>query len=145
MAGSLNRVTLIGNVGKDPEIRYQPSGEAVANFSLATSTTWTDKTSNEKKENTEWHRCNAWGRLADVVGQYVKQGSKIYVEGELRTRKWEKDGVTHYTTEIRVGQMILLGSKGGGDASSTSSASRAKPAPAKAASGFDDVDDDIPF
>ena len=98
---SVNKVILIGNLGKDPEMRYLPSGEAIANFSVATSESWTDKTSGDKKEQTEWHRVVFFGRTAEVVGQYVKKGSKIYVEGRLQTRKWQdKEGQDRYTTEV---------------------------------------------
>ena len=153
---SVNKVILIGNLGKDPEMRYLPSGEAIANFSVATSENWTDKTSGEKKELTEWHRVTFFGRTAEVVGQYVKKGSKIYVEGSLRTRKWQdKEGQDRYTTEVRGDVMRMLDRRGDGPASmdhespaAEAPARRpapAKAAPARAASGFEDMDDDIPF
>lgn len=148
MAGSLNKATLIGHLGKDPEMRYMPSGEAIANFSIATSESWTDKASGDKKEKTEWHRCTAWGKLAEVFGQYIKKGSKVYVEGKIETRKWtDKENVERFTTEIRVDRMIMLDRKGeGGDGASSTSTSRPAQASKPAAtSGFDDMDDDIPF
>ena len=114
---SLNRVTLIGNLGQDPEVKYMQSGDAVASFSLATSESWKDKTSGEAQERTEWHRCVAWRKLAEIVGQYAKKGQKLYVEGRLTTRKWtDKEGQERYTTEIQVNDVILLSAKGeGGD------------------------------
>ena len=155
---SVNKVILIGNLGKDPEMRYMPSGEAIANFSVATSETWNDKTSGDKKEQTEWHRVVFFGRTAEVVGQYVKKGSKIYVEGRLQTRKWQdKEGQDRYTTEVRGDVMRMLDKRGEGSSSmdqeppAMESSSSRRPAPAKAAaparaaSGFEDMDDDIPF
>ena len=152
---SVNKVILIGNLGKDPEMRYLPSGEAIANFSVATSESWTDKTSGDKKEATEWHRVVFFGRTAEVVGQYVKKGSKIYVEGRLQTRKWQdKDGQDRYTTEVRGDVMRMLDKRGESSGpmdepqESRPQESRrppAKSAPARATSGFDDMDDDIPF
>ncbi len=161
---SINKVIIVGNLGKDPEMRSFPNGDQIANVSIATTDRWKDKTSGEMKEATEWHRINFNGRLAEIVGQYLKKGSQVYVEGSLRTRKWtDKDGVEKFTTEIRADQMQMLGSRqgmGGGSsdgddggsnsysAPRTAPAARpaaAKPAAAKAASGFDDMDDDIPF
>ena len=159
---SVNKVILVGNLGKDPEVRYAPSGDAFANVTMATTRTWKDKTSGEKKEETEWHRIVFNGRLAEIAGEYLKKGRSIYVEGRLRTRKWQdKDGADKYTTEIFADQMQMLGSRegmgggdeGGGRASGAggvsgggASGAGAKPAPAKKpASGFDDMDDDIPF
>ena len=158
---SINKVIIVGNLGKDPEMRSFPNGDQIANVTIATTDRWKDKTSGEMKEATEWHRVNFNGRLAEIVGQYLKKGSQVYVEGSLRTRKWtDKDGVEKYTTEIRADQMQMLGSRQGmGGASSDSDeagysaprapaarpAPAAKAAPAKAASGFDDMDDDIPF
>ncbi|SDL06313.1 single-strand DNA-binding protein [Mesorhizobium muleiense] len=119
MAGSLNKVTLIGNLGADPDIKNLNSGVSVANFSLATSESWKDKTTGEKKEVTQWHRVVVWNDgLIGVIDKYVKKGSKVYIEGELQTRKWEKDGVDHYATEVVLtgfgGKLILLGDSGGG-------------------------------
>lgn len=112
MAGSLNKVEIIGNLGADPEVRYMPSGGAVANLSIATTESWKDKTTGEKKEQTEWHRVVIFGKLAEVAGEYLRKGSKVFIEGGLRTRKWtDQAGVERYTTEINVGmngRMIML-------------------------------------
>lgn len=139
---SVNKVILIGNLGKDPEIRYMPNGEAVANFSLATTEKWKDK-SGEKQEKCEWHNCVAYKKLAEIIGQYVKKGSSIYVEGKLQTRKWQdKEGKDRYTTEIIVNEMKMLGGKHEGGES--------KPAESKpvidSKEPFADFDSDlIPF
>lgn len=111
MAG-LNKVQLIGNLGRDPEIRYTPSGVAVANFSIATSETWTDKNTQEKKTKTEWHRIVFWGRQAEVIGEYLSKGRQIFVEGKLQTREWEKDGIKRYTTEVVGREFLMLGQRG---------------------------------
>ena len=166
---SVNKVIIIGNLGKDPEVRYAPSGSAICNVTIATSRQWKDKTSGEKQEETEWHRVVFYDRLAEIAGEYLKKGRPVYVEGRLKTRKWQdKDGVEKYTTEIIAEQMQLLGGRegmGGGDDGGYSraddgdapqraarppqrpAASRQAPAPApqKSATGFDDMDDDIPF
>ena len=117
---SVNKVILVGNLGKDPETRYTPSGDAICNITLATTDTWRDKTSGEKREATEWHRVVFFGKLAEIAGQYLRKGSQVYVEGSLRTRKWQdKDGQDRYTTEIRADEMKMLGSRqgmGGSDA-----------------------------
>src|SRR5690348_2998666 len=105
----VNKAIIVGTVGKDPEVKYMPSGEAVVNISLATNEKWKDKQTGEKKERTEWHRVTMYGRLAEVVGEYIRKGSQLYVEGKLQTRKWEKDGQTHYTTEIIAFQMQMIG------------------------------------
>jgi single-strand DNA-binding protein len=111
---SENKVILVGNLGKDPEVRYTASGEAMCNFSLATTDSWKDKSTGEKKELTEWHRVSFFGKLAEIAGQYLKKGSQVYVEGSLRTRKWtDKDGQERYTTEIRGDEMKMLGSRQG--------------------------------
>ena len=111
MAG-MNKAILIGNLGKDPEIRYTPSGTAVANFSIATSESWTDKESGDKRERTEWHRIVAWGKLAEICGEYLHKGKQVYVEGRIQTRDWEdNDGVKRYTTEIIINQMLMLGTR----------------------------------
>ena len=111
MAG-VNKVIIIGNLGNDPDMRYMPSGEAVANLSIATSETWTDRNTGEKREKTEWHRVVAFRKLAEIIGQYCKKGSKIYIEGKLQTRKWtDQSGQNRYTTEIIADQMQMLGSK----------------------------------
>jgi single-strand DNA-binding protein len=143
---SINKVILVGNLGADPEMRYLPSGEAIANLRLATTDVWKDKDGN-KQEATEWHRVGFFGRMAEICGQYLKKGSQIYVEGSIRTRKWQdKDGQDKYTTEIRGDRMQMLGSarQGGGQGSS----SERKPPPAQSPGGGGqggDYDDDIPF
>jgi len=153
---SVNKVILIGNLGKDPEVRYTASGEAMCNFSLATTDSWKDKSSGEKKELTEWHRISFFGKLAEIAGQYLKKGSQVYVEGSLRTRKWtDKEGQERYTTEIRGDQMTMLGSRqgmgapagGGGGGAYDSEPTDYSPAPAKSKPkpSFDDLGDDIPF
>jgi single-strand DNA-binding protein len=156
---SINKVIIVGNLGRDPETRYLPSGEAVTNISVATTSTWKDKTSGEKKEETEWHRVSAFGRLAEIMGEYLKKGSQVYIEGQLRTRKWQdKEGKDRYTTEIRADVMQMLGSRAGaGESRGNSGDPRGEPpaakgeAAAKPAAGakkpgkFDDMEDDIPF
>ena len=152
---SVNKVIIVGNLGRDPETRYLPSGEAVTNISVATTDKWKDKASGEKKEATEWHRIAFFGRLAEIAGEYLKKGSQVYVEGSLRTRKWQdKDGQDRYSTEIRGDVMQMLGRReGGGDRSMPDRPERpergeAKPAAAaakKPAGKFDDMEDDIPF
>lgn len=159
MARGVNKVILIGNLGKDPELKYFPNGDAFCNLTLATSESWTDKASGEKKERTEWHNLVFTRKLAEIVGQYLKKGAKIYVEGSLRTRKWEKDGVDRYTTEIQVSEMQMLDGRGGGSNDSDDyaqvparssgparSAARPQPASSGPPSGNDRFeDDDIPF
>ncbi|HMV52465.1 MAG TPA: single-stranded DNA-binding protein [Rhodocyclaceae bacterium] len=148
---SVNKVILVGNLGADPETRYLSSGDAVTNVRLATTESWKDKASGEKKEMTEWHRVVFYRRLAEIAGQYLKKGSSVYIEGRLRTRKWQdKDGQDRYTTEIEATEMQMLGSRQGmGDAppreydSAPSAAPTRKPAPS--ASNIADMDDDIPF
>lgn len=153
---SVNKVILVGRLGKDPETRYMPNGEAVTNAALATSENWKDK-SGEKQEKTEWHNLVFYRRLAEIAGEYLKKGSQIYVEGKLQTRKWQtKEGQDRYTTEIIVNEMQMLGSKAGGssnfevvDRSSgadefAQAPAAKKPAPA-AKTNFDNFDDDIPF
>ena len=166
---SVNKVIIVGNLGRDPETRSFPNGDQVCNVTIATTDRYKDKTSGEAKELTEWHRVSFFGRLAEIAGQYLRKGSQVYVEGSLRTRKWtDKEGVEKFTTEIRADSMQMLGSRqgmgsaGGDDAGggyeaparSAAPAARAPAAaprqapaaaPAKAASGFDDMDDDIPF
>ena len=115
MARGVNKVILIGNLGKDPEVKYFPNGDAFCNLTLATSESWTDKQSGEKKERTEWHNVVFTKKLAEIAGQYLKKGSKIYAEGSLRTRKWEKDGIERYTTEIVVQDMQMLDGRAGGE------------------------------
>ena len=162
---SVNKVIIVGNLGRDPEIRYMPSGDAIANIAVATSYKSKDKNTGEQKEVTEWHRISFFGRLAEVVGQYLKKGSSVYVEGRLQTRKYtDKDGVEKYATDIVAENMQMLGGRqgmggdagmddGGGYESSAQSrpaprqappAPAARPAP-KPAPNFSDMDDDIPF
>jgi single-strand DNA-binding protein len=161
---SINKVILIGNLGRDPEVRYTPNGNAVCNISLATTRNWKDKTSGDKVEETEWHRVVFYDRLAEIAGEYLKKGKSVYIEGRLKTRKWtDKDGVDKYTTEVIAQEMTMLGGRdsggggddmgegmgGGGRAPAPRSApARQAPAPkpaAKSSTGFDDMDDDIPF
>jgi single-strand DNA-binding protein len=174
---SINKVILIGNLGRDPEVRYSANGAAICNVTLATSRNWKDKTSGEKMEETEWHRVVFYDRLAEIAGEYLKKGRSCYVEGRLKTRKWQdKDGAEKYTTEIIADNMQLLGGRdgggdeggggggysrgasggGGGGGDRPERAERAeRPAPAsrpaatkpaaKSSTGFDDMDDDIPF
>jgi single-strand DNA-binding protein len=163
---SVNKVTLIGNLGRDPEVRYAPSGSAICNVTIATSRNWKDKTSGERQEETEWHRVVFYDRLAEIAGEYLKKGKSVYIEGRLKTRKWtDKDGVEKYTTEIIANEMTMLGGRdgggGGGDeggyanegapraaAPRPAAAARppAAPRPApKSSTGFDGMDDDIPF
>ena len=162
---SVNKVILIGNLGKDPEIRYAPSGAAICNITIATSRVSKDKTSGDKQEQTEWHRVVMFDRLAEIAGEYLKKGRSVYIEGRLQTRKWtDKEGAERYSTEIVAQEMTMLGGReggsGGGGGSDADmgtglapaprsappdrSAPAAKPA-AKSSTGFDDMDDDIPF
>jgi single-strand DNA-binding protein len=150
---SVNKVILVGNLGRDPETRYMPDGGAVTNVSVATTDTWKDKASGEKQERTEWHRVVFYQRLAEIAGEYLKKGAQIYVEGSIRTRKWQdKEGNERYTTEIIGDRMQMLGSKPsapdtrerGGEAKEPAQAGDGK-ATKKAAGRFDDMDDDIPF
>ena len=166
---SINKVIIIGNLGRDPEVRYTPNGAAICNVSLATTRNWKDKNTGEKVEETEWHRVVFYDRLAEIAGEYLKKGRPVYVEGRLKTRKWaDKDGIEKFTTEIIASEMQLLGGRegmggpggeegggasGGGGYSrpapaarpASAPAARPAPAPSKASSGFDDMDDDIPF
>jgi len=149
---SVNKVILIGNLGRDPEIRYMPSGDAVANLRIATTDKFKDR-SGEPQEVTEWHSVAFFGKQAEICGQYLKKGSQVYVEGSLRTRKWQdKDGNDRYTTEIRGDRMQMLGGRGGGgsgaadfDAPAEGAPRGGKPAAAGGGAGFGDMDDDIPF
>jgi single-strand DNA-binding protein len=164
---SVNKVIIVGNLGKDPEVRYMPSGSALCNVSVATTRQWKDKTSGEKQQETEWHRVTFFDRMAEIAGEYLKKGSAVYVEGRLKTRKYtDKDGVEKYSTDIVATEMQLLGGRDTGGASMGAgddmgepqqrSAPAARPAaparsaptprqPAKSPTGFDDMDDDIPF
>jgi len=161
MARGVNKVILVGHLGADPEVRYMPNGGAVANVTVATTESWKDKSSGEQQEKTEWHRVVFFARLAEIVGEYLKKGSQLYVEGRLQTRKWQdKSGVDRYTTEIVASEMQMLGGRGGagggagagssaggyGGGQSQPAAAAAAPAAAPvAAGGNDDFDDDIPF
>ena len=148
MARGINKVILVGNLGKDPEVRYSPSGSAMANVTIATSDSWKDKQTGEKQERTEWHRVVFFNRLAEIVGEYLKKGSQVYIEGRLQTRKWQgQDGQDRYTTEIVANEMQMLGGRGGGSAGfqPDSAPAPAAKAPAAAAAGPGDFDDDIPF
>jgi single-strand DNA-binding protein len=157
----INKVILVGNVGKDPETRYMPNGEAVTNLTLATSDSWKDKNTGEQKEQTEWHRVTFYRRLAEIVAEYVKKGSKLYVEGRLQTRSWEQDGVKRYATEIIANEMQMLDGKGAGSSDSDGGGSY-QSAPRGNSGGssgggnaqrpqkspppeMDSFDDDIPF
>lgn len=144
---SVNKVIVLGNLGRDPEVRYAPDGAAVANITVATSRQWKDKASGEKKEETEWHRIVFYGRLAEIVGEYTAKGQPIYVEGRLKTRKWQdKEGIDRYTTEIVAELLQLLGQRSEQAENKSPVKPSAKPAaPRAASSGFDDMDDDIPF
>ncbi len=146
MARGVNKVILIGNLGGDPEVKYMPSGGAVTNINIATSESWKDKATGEKQERTEWHRVVFFNKLAEIVGEYLKKGSKVYVEGALRTRKWEdKDGVERYTTEIVARDMQMLDSRGGGDGARSQAQAAEYPEAAGTMGGATDFDDDIPF
>jgi single-strand DNA-binding protein len=149
MARGINKVILIGNLGKDPETRYMPSGGAVTNVTLATSESWKDKNTGEQQERTEWHRVVFFNRLGEIAGEYLRKGSKVYVEGSLRTRKWQgQDGQDRYTTEIVANEMQMLDSRGGStsfDAPQSQGAPRSQPSSAPASMPDNDFDDDIPF
>lgn len=143
---SVNKVILMGNLGRDPEVRYMPNGEAVANFSIATTENWKDK-SGVRQEKTEWHNIVMYRRLAEIAGEYLKKGRPVYIEGRLQTRKWEKDGIERYSTEIIADQMQMLGSNRPDDDAGhepQKSSNPEQPA-SKPAGNFDDFDDDIPF
>lgn len=145
---SVNKVILVGNLGKDPDVRYMPNGDQVTNITVATTDTWKDKQTGEKKEATEWSRVVFFGKLAEIAGQYLKKGRQIYIEGALRTRKWQdKEGQDRYTTEIVASEMKMLGAKqDGAPAAAPAPASSApRPAAAPAAGNFNDFEDDIPF
>ena len=167
---SINKVILVGNLGQDPEVKYMPSGGAVTNISIATTDTWKDKSTGEKKENTEWHRVVFFNRLAEIVGEYLRKGSQVYIEGNLRTRKWQdQNGVDKYTTEIVAREMQMLGGRAGGSSdfapsqqqqgqqqSQQGGGAPQQNAPQQSApqqgqqhsappQNFDNFDDDIPF
>lgn len=152
MARGINKVILVGHLGKDPDVRYAPSGQAIANITLATSEQWKDKNTGEKQERTEWHRIVFFGRLAEIAGEYLKKGAQVYIEGRLQTRKWQdKEGKDRWTTEIVANEMQMLGGRGGGggDSFNQDASSNSQPEPAAASTsaggGADDFDDDIPF
>ena len=146
MARGINKVILIGNLGADPEVRYMPNGGAVANVTLATSESWKDKQTGEQQERTEWHRVVFYRRLAEIVGEYLKKGSKVYVEGRLQTRKWQdRDGHDRYTTEIIANEMQMLDSRGGGASYGESPQRSATPAAEPVGADAGEFDDDIPF
>ncbi|MCK6434743.1 MAG: single-stranded DNA-binding protein [Aquabacterium sp.] len=168
---SVNKVIIVGNLGRDPEVRYTPNGAAICNVSIATTRTWKSKDSGERQEETEWHRVVFYDRLAEVAGEYLKKGRSVYVEGRLKTRKWtDKDGVDKYTTEVIASEMQMLGGRDSGSSGDDSgpegegkgaarrsapaaqgqgnayaAAKDGKPTPSRPATGFDDMDDDIPF
>jgi len=142
---SVNKVILIGNLTRDPELRYMPNGEAVANFSIACNESWKDK-NNVKQERAEFVNIVMYRKVAEIAGEYLKKGSSVYLEGRLQTRKWEKDGVTRYTTEVICDQMQMLGAKpAGGESVSVQSQDHKPNEGKKVSSGFDDFEDDIPF
>jgi single-strand DNA-binding protein len=156
---SVNKVILVGNLGRDPEMRYMPSGDALVSFSVATTDSWKDK-NGQKQERTEWHRISMFGKLAEIAGEYLKKGSSVYLEGRLQTRKWQdKDGNERQTTEIVADRMQMLGGRGGSGSydamdddgappprQAAAAPAAQRPAPAKpASSNFDDFEDDIPF
>jgi len=152
---SVNKVIIVGNLGRDPEVRYTPNGDSITNVTIATTDTWKDKATGEKKEATEWHRVVFFGKLAEIAGQYLKKGRQVYVEGALRTRKWtDKEGQERYTTEIVANEMKMLGSREGmsdappregGGGSAAGNRPAAAPAAQPAGGNFNDFEDDIPF
>jgi len=158
MSRGINKVILVGNLGADPETKYGPSGDAITNLRIATSESWTDKNTGQKQERTEWHRVVIFKKLAEIAAEYLRKGSQVYIEGSLRTRKWQdKEGQERYTTEIRCDDMKMLGGRGGqgsssggeveygGSMPSSAPSGGNRPAPAKKAPSFEDMDDDIPF
>ena len=156
MARGINKVILVGNLGKDPETRYMPSGSAVTNLTLATSESWKDKQSGEQQERTEWHKIAMFGRLAEIAAEYLRKGSQVYIEGKLRTRKWQdKEGKDRYTTEIVADEMQMLGGKGGGAGAGVAAGAGAAAGMGAGSGGGraavndsgppGDFDDDIPF
>ena len=154
MARGVNKAIIVGNLGNDPDMRYTAGGAAVANISVATAESWRDKESGEQQERTEWHRVVAFGRLAEIIGEYLRKGSQVYIEGRIQTRKWQdKDGQDRWSTEIVANELQMLGGKGGGSANYDSAPQtqpqQSAPAPQAASSPApapaDDFDDDIPF
>ena len=143
MARGVNKVIVVGNLGQDPDTRYMPSGDAVTNLNIATNESWKDKQTGEQKDRTEWHRVAMFGRLAEIAAEYLRKGSQVYIEGKLRTRKWQdKDGNDRYTTEIIADEMQMLGNKASSGAPATSDS---PPTSAPPQSSENDFDDDIPF
>jgi len=147
MARGINKVIIVGNLGGDPETRYMPSGSAVTNLTVATNESWKDKQTGEQKDRTEWHKVAMFNRLAEVAAEYLRKGSQVYIEGKLRTRKWQdKNGQDRWTTEIIADEMQMLGGRGGGGGSAPmNSSSDSAPSSAPPQPGPDDFDDDIPF
>lgn len=158
MAKGINKVIIVGNLGRDPEVRYTPGGMAIANITVATTDSWKDKSSGERQEKTEWHRVVMFNRLGEIAGEYLKKGSQVYIEGRLQTRKWQdKDGQDRYTTEIVANEMQMLGGRGGGEAQSSGYGQGGRPQSSNQPSDpfagtpeYDsgpapDFDDDIPF
>ncbi len=152
MARGVNKVIIVGNLGQDPETRYMPSGAAVTNFTVATNESWKDKQTGEQKERTEWHRVAMFNRLAEIAAEYLRKGSQVYIEGKLRTRKWQgQDGQDRYTTEIIADEMQMLGGRGGGGGSSSygggssQAGGGSRGGGASTPSSDGEFDDDIPF
>jgi single-strand DNA-binding protein len=145
MSRGINKVIIVGNLGNDPDTRYMPSGSAVTNLSVATNESWKDKQTGEQKDRTEWHKVAMFGRLAEIAAEYLRKGSQVYIEGKLRTRKWQdKDGQDRYTTEIVADEMQMLGGRGGAGGGAPAMNDSSDRSPPPRASG-DDFDDDIPF
>jgi single-strand DNA-binding protein len=150
MARGINKVIIVGNLGNDPETRYMPSGSAVTNLTVATNESWKDKATGEQKDRTEWHKVAMFNRLAEIAAEYLRKGSQVYIEGKLRTRKWQdKNGQDRWTTEIIADEMQMLGGRGGagggGGSAPMSSGQDSAPSSAPPQAGPDDFDDDIPF
>ena len=148
MARGINKVIIVGNLGGDPETRYMPSGSAVTNLTVATNESWKDKQTGEQKDSTEWHKVAMFNRLAEIAAEYLRKGSQVYIEGKLRTRKWQdKNGQDRWTTEIIADEMQMLGGRGGGGSAPMGSGSGSSSAPPSSPpqAGPDDFDDDIPF
>lgn len=143
MARGINKVILVGNLGNDPDVRYTSSGSAIANMTVATSETWKDKQTGDKNEKTEWHRVVLFSRLGEIAGEYLRKGSKVYIEGRLQTRKWQdKNGQDRYTTEIIANDLQMLDSKGSQEQSHPQ---HSQPSQSQSEQGYDDFSDDIPF
>jgi single-strand DNA-binding protein len=147
MARGINKVILVGNLGADPDTRYMPSGKAVTNIRIATSESWKDRQTGDQQERTEWHSVVLYDKLGEIAAEYLRKGSQVYIEGSLRTRKWQdKEGKDRYTTEIIAREMQMLGGRGGAGGPSSGGETRSRPAPAEAPPAVDEgFDDDIPF